>query len=189
MLYGKSPQKGSVRTEDSEWNGWNDPLFTAALDVVEETLKCQEKFEWDLKPLFRLQMAYLLLWSAIKRYVSLRYDFGQRVMDKVKHLADEAAFSDGLKRYIKGKRDVYRADRPGEKEVLDPERPEKSVLYYYQVRSNITHRGKGVVRDHDRLLRSLSELLPIFKGVLKAAQVDANAQVRQVYEGGNGVPQ
>lgn len=179
VLYGKRPGRGSVPFEGSEWNGWDDPLFTAALDVVEETLKSQDKFEWDLKPLFRLQMAYLLLWSAIERYVSLRYHFGESVMAKIKRLADEAAFFEGLKRYVKDKRDVYRADRPGDKEVLDPELPGKSVLYYYQIRCNVTHRGKGVVRDHEQLLKSLSELLPIFRETLEAAQVDAKAQPRQ----------
>jgi hypothetical protein len=31
---GRSPRKGSVHCEEDEWNGWNDPLFTAALDKV-----------------------------------------------------------------------------------------------------------------------------------------------------------
>ena len=50
----------------TSWNGWDDPLFTSALDVVKETLHSQTQFDWDLKPLFRLQMAYLLLWSGYR---------------------------------------------------------------------------------------------------------------------------
>jgi hypothetical protein len=80
VLIGLYPQKGSVPCEDAEWNGWHDPLFTAALEVVEETLESQN-FDWDLKPLFRLQMAYLLLWSSIERYVSLRYHLGDQVLE------------------------------------------------------------------------------------------------------------
>lgn len=91
VLVGRYPKKDSCACEDAEWYGWNDPLFTAALDVVEETLESQN-FEWNLKPLFRLQMAYLLLWSSIERYVSLRYHLGDRVTEKVGHLANEAAF-------------------------------------------------------------------------------------------------
>lgn len=64
VLVGRSPQKGSSQC-DEEWDGWTDPFFGPALDVVEETLKANAGFEWDLKPLFRLQMAYLLLWSSI----------------------------------------------------------------------------------------------------------------------------
>jgi len=172
VLVGHSPRKGSDPCEDAEWNGWNDPLFTAALDVVEETLKSQV-FEWDMKPLFRLQMAYLLLWSSIERYVSLRYHLGDKVTVKVGQLAHESPFAKGLLQHVKERREVYRADRPGEKVVLDPNSPVKAVRYYYQVRSNITHRGKGVVRDYDLLNKSLAELLPIFREVLKAAEHDA----------------
>jgi hypothetical protein len=172
VLVGRSPAKGSVPCEDEEWNGWDDPLFTAALDVVEEILTSQN-FTWDLKPLFRLQMAYLLLWSSIERYVSLRYHLGDKVSQKVSQLAREPAFAEGLRRHVKDRRAVYRADRPGDKIVLDPRLPDKAVGYYYQVRSNITHRGKGAVLDYELLENSLAELLPIFRDVLKAAQRDA----------------
>jgi len=39
-----------------------------------------------------------------------------------------------------------------------------------------TSYGKGVIRDHERVLNSLTELLPIFRGMLKAAYVDAQAK-------------
>jgi hypothetical protein len=172
FLVGRCPRKGSVPCEDAEWNGWNDPLFTEALDVVEETLNSQV-FDWDLKPLFKLQMAYLLLWSSIERYVSLRYHLGDRVTDKVGRLAREPAFAECLRRHVKNRRVVYRADRPGDKEVLEPGQPGKAVQYYYQVRSNITHRGKAVIRDYDLLKASLAELLPIFREVLKGAERDS----------------
>ena len=177
VLVGRSPGKGSVPCEDDEWNGWNDPLFTAALDVVEETLTSND-FQWDLKPLFRLQMAYLLLWSSIERYVSLRYHLGDKVMEKVCQLAFEPAFAAGLLRHVRDRREVYRADRPDQREVLDPQSPEKALAYYYQVRSNMAHRGKGVVWDHERVLKALTELLPIFREVLKAAERDARYSER-----------
>lgn len=172
VLVGQSPRKGSEMFEENDWNGWDDPLFTAALDVVEETLM-SEVFHWNLKSLFRLQMAYLLLWSSIERYVSLRYHLGDKVSEKVKQLASEPAFSENLQRHVKSTREVYRADRPKKREVIDPNSPEKSINYYYQVRSNIVHRGKGVSRDYDLLQESLTELLSIFRGVLKAAEADA----------------
>jgi hypothetical protein len=176
VLVGRSPETGSVPCEAPEWNGWKDPLFTDALDVVEETLESPGLLliDRDLKPLFRLQMAYLLLWSSIERYVSLRYHLGGGATQKVGELAREAAFVTGLRAHVHEKRTVYRADRPGEKEVLDPESPEKSVRYYYQVRSNITHRGKGVDKDYRLLHMSLTELLPIFREVLRQAEQDAD---------------
>lgn len=172
VLLGRYPRKGSVPCEEDNWNGWNDPLFTEALDVVEETLASSD-FESNLKPLFRMQMAYLLLWSSIERYVSLRYHLGKKVMEKVDQLASEPAFAAGLSQHVKDCRKVYRADQPDRSVELDPQSPHKSLTYYYQVRSNITHRGKAVFQDHQRVKQSLTELLPIFREVLKAAEVDA----------------
>jgi hypothetical protein len=144
---------------------------------VEETLNSNGQFEWNLKPLFRLQMAYLLLWSAIERYVSLRYHLGDKVTEKVKHLAKEQAFVEGLKQAVKETREVFRSDRPDQKETLDAKFPGGSLNYYYQIRSNITHRGKGVVRDHHRVLEALEQLCPVFRGVLAAAQANAEVNV------------
>ena len=176
VLYGRSPATGSVTCEE-EWDGWKDPLFTTALEVIEETLNSNRIFEWDLKPLFRLQMAYLLLWSAIERYLSLRYYFGDCVSRKVERLADEPAFGLRLQQYVDACREVRRADDPSKKFVLDRLKPLKSVRYYYQVRCNIIHRGKGVVKDHDGVLKSLDELVQIFRGVLQAAREGAEPNI------------
>jgi hypothetical protein len=176
VLLGRTPKKGSEPLEQEEWNGWEDPLFTSALDVVQETLDAQKTPAPDAKPLFRLQMAYLLLWSSIERYVSLRYHLGNDVMKKINHLADEPAFASGLMKYVTETRQLYRADQPDQRVVLKPECPEKSLLYYYQMRSNITHRGKGFVRDHDKVLNSGNELLTIFREVLRVAESDSSAR-------------
>jgi len=173
VLLGRNPRKGSIACEE-EWDGWTDPLFTSALDVVDETLSLNKQFDWSLKPLFRLQMAYLLLWSAIERYVSLRYHLGDKATAKVLHLASEPAFKDALQQQVKERREVHRADRPEDKELLDSSCPEKSLRYYYQIRSNITHRGKAVGRDHDRLLEAGEQLNQIFRCVLSAARAEAN---------------
>ena len=174
VLLGRSPKKGSIFCEDAEWDGRNDPLFTAALEVIEEALQANAVFEWDLKPLFRLQMAYLLLWSAIERYVSLRYHLGDKVMDKVNALAGESAFAEALQRFVTEERSVFRADQPDKRVSLDPGNPKKSLEYYYQIRSNIVHRGKAVVGDYYRIKDSLEELLNIFRYVLDSAFKESN---------------
>lgn len=102
---------------------------------------------------------------------------GDKVTEKVRQLAHELPFAKSLLQHVKVSRNVYRADRPGEKEVLVRNSPDRAVRYYYQVRSNITHRGKGVVRDYELLYQSLAELLPIFREVLKAAEHDAGYSV------------
>jgi hypothetical protein len=167
-LVGRSPRKGSVPADEG-WNGRNDPLFTTALEVVRETLEAEADFEWDLKPMFRLQMAYLLLWSSIERYASLRYHLGDRAADKVMQIADDPKFGQLLKRMVTRTHRIQRADRPQDHYELTPGDAKKSLNYYYQIRSNITHRGKGVVRDHEIVRDSLKELLEIFSELLRGA--------------------
>ena len=128
---------------------------------------------WDLKPLFRLQMAYLLLWSSIERYVSLRYNLADKVNPKIGKFGQELAFRSAVSQYVSERREVARADDPQEKAVLDPQSPASAVDYYYRIRSNITHRGKGLPRDHATLLKSATELLAIFCRVLEQAKKDA----------------
>jgi hypothetical protein len=185
VLLGKSPRKGSDHCEDKEWDGKNDPLFTSALDVIDETLANNQEFDWDLKPLFRLQMAYLLLWSAIERYVSLRYHLGENAKKKVNQLPQEPAFSEALQKHVHEPRSVFRADRPDTKFVLDVQSPRKALDYYYQIRSNITHRGKGVFRDHEKILKSLDELVHVFRDVKDAAfdesQREGESRTAKVY--------
>jgi hypothetical protein len=169
VLVGKSPNRGSVACEDREWDGRKDPLFTVALEVIEEILQQNRDFDWSLKPSFRLQMAYLLLWSAIERYVSLRYHLRENAVRKVNELADEPNFCAALKAHVKTPRHVYSASGPEEKVGLDPNKPLAALKYYYQVRSNITHRGKAATMDHNVVCASLDELVRIFHDVLDGA--------------------
>ena len=123
-------------------------------------------------------MAYLLLWSSIERYLSLRHRLDAKVTAKINHLAEDRAFAESLQQHVKGKnnkRTIHRADRPQDKYVLDRTEPKKSAEYYYQVRSNVTHRGKSGAsdRDYEILEWSLRELLAIFRDMLKVAQEDA----------------
>jgi hypothetical protein len=71
--------------------------------------------------------------------------------------------------HVSERREVFRADDPTGKYILDTNTPEKAVSYYYQIRSNLIHRGKGVVHDHARIEKSLKELLAIFRQVLSEA--------------------
>jgi hypothetical protein len=169
VLVGKSPRNGSVPADDDEWDGSHDDLFTTALSVVEQTLEQHEAFKWDLRPFFHIQMAYLLLWSSIERYVSLRYHLGDKVTEKVEALANEEAFIQGVSLIRTHDAAVYRSDRPTQKVATRGDEPLKRLRYYYQLRSNIAHRGKGVVTDHARVLAAARELLIIFRSVLAAA--------------------
>lgn len=148
VLAGLKPRNGTRPLYGEVWSSWRDPAFEDALLVVDEALA--QEFVWDdFKPFFRLQSAYMLLWTSIERYASLRYGLGenQSVMSRVKKIATEPALMAGLRQIdpevLRDLRSVARTDRPSEKAALDLEaEPEKAVTYFYQVRSNVTHRGK-----------------------------------------------
>ncbi len=169
VLLGKRDKRGASELENiEEWNGQEDPFFTSTLEEIEDILRNHSNFSWNYRNLFRLQMAYMLLWTAMERYAGLKYHLGKRVTDKVFKIADEQSFADALKKYVKKKRKIF-STIDLEKYTLDPVDPQKSIKYYYQVRSNVVHRGKSVSKDFDTIYYSLKELLAIFKDVLQDA--------------------
>lgn len=171
LLVGKYPAKGSILLDEQEWDSWQDPCFAEALDVVEETARRVES-PGDFKEFFRLQMAYLLLWSSIERLATFRHGFGE-IIQKLLRLAAEPAFGEAVQSHAGEGRSLQRADRPGEKAVLDPGRPDRAIAYYYQVRCNITHRGKSMVSDLNHVRQSLIELLAIFRQFVREAENDS----------------
>jgi hypothetical protein len=128
-----------------------------------------------MEPFFHLQMAYLLLWSSIERYTAFRYGLGGDVWQRVKRLAEEPAFHQGLQGFVGQSEELFRVQSPKNKVRLDREDPAASVDYLYQMRSNIAHRGKGVGQDVDRVLRALDVLLPTFGLVLASAFKEAES--------------
>ena len=169
VLLGKREQRGSSDLENcDEWDGKSDPLFKYGLEEVEVILKDNPDFDWEYRSLFRLQMAYALLWSAIERYASLKYHLGDQVCKKVFRIAEENSFIESLKRNVASARTVFSA-ADLEKRTLDPNDPGKSIRYYYQIRSNAVHRGKAVTRDFETVKLSLKELLAIFRDLLNEA--------------------
>ena len=169
VLLGKREQRGSSDLENcDEWDGKSDPLFKYGLEEVEVILKDNPDFDWEYRSLFRLQMAYTLLWSAIERYASLKYHLGKKADEKVYKIAEEKRFIESLKKNVKSARTVFSA-ADLEKCTLDPNNPDKSIRYYYQIRSNVVHRGKAVTRDFETVKLSLKELLAIFKDLLNEA--------------------
>lgn len=169
VLLGKKEQKGSSDLERlEEWDGKSDPFFKYGLKEVEVILRDNPDFNGKYRSLFRIQMAYTLLWSAIERYASFRYNLGDEVCKKVFRIAEEKCFVESLKRNVISTRKVFNA-ADLEKYTLDPNDPGKSIRYYYQVRSNVVHRGKAVTRDFETVKSSLKELLEIFRDLLDDA--------------------
>lgn len=187
VLLGRNPTRGTTELSSGEWRGEDDPLFTDALEVIEEVISSDFDFNWENKePFFRLHMAYLLLWSSIERYISLRYGLrgihGEKsIHQKLMEMADEPGFREGLDSIDftnRPKTRITRADRPQEDAKLDPDNPRGSISYYYQIRSNLSHRGKSAPVDFDVLQYSLNEVYEIYKHHVLPRAFERDERVR-----------
>lgn len=128
--------------------------------------------EWEAKRLFDLQMAYQLLWTAIERYLLLRYAEEGTVDARDRNaMAGETVFEESVDEYVGRDIDkILNLRFPGNDLVeLDGSDPEAVLDFYWQLRNNVTHRGKEVRREYDLLRTSLEELLAIFLEVQDAA--------------------
>jgi hypothetical protein len=176
VLHARKPNRGSDPMEASTWTSRDDPLFTSLLEVVDGVVKRDgvESREWftrngfDWHRFFRLQAAYLLLWSAIERFTALRYGAWRDPMERIKLLGEEPAFAAALRAVAPEPRSVFDSRDPDDRADLDADTPSRSVRYYYQVRSNLSHRGKGAIRDGETVRSSLVEFLAVFRSILTA---------------------
>lgn len=176
ILMGKDYKNGSSRP-DRDCKNEADPFFNEALEIVDSfAFRFSSKdglgsSSTDFTNLLHLQMAYMLLWSSIERYVTLRYSLGDQVTSKIMEMAKEPTFQQELLKNVIRKDALYATNEPSDrrKKMLNSQNPKKSLEYYYQVRCNITHRGKAAFSDFDRLQSSLIELSLIFRACLKSA--------------------
>lgn len=174
-LLGSSPEKGSIRDEEGVWAGRRDPVLATGLAVVREVSDrdAREEFasappdDFDWPRLFRLQMAYLFLWTIIERYAMLRYGPTLGPMQKVRKFGEDPAFERALKRVVTRRGRVHDSRNPKNHASLDPEHPINSAKYYYYVRSNLSHRGKGAYNDGEIVRCSLLELQEVVGLVLE----------------------
>lgn len=182
ILYGVKPGRGSDDIREADWQTiWDDPFFTHAMDVLSEIPT--EEFDWELKSLFKLQMKYMLLWTILERFSFLRYSLGGGPSARNKLLAEDIYFKEALKEYVKSERTVFSSEDPDRKTILNAKNSKKSLEYYYQVRSNITHRGKGVIKDYDTIKSSFNELYDITKYILEKTKDECD-KLKDKYRSG-----
>lgn len=166
LLVGKSPNKGSESIYElpENYSTTKDPYFTTGLEILRQF----KVPDWDenLRGSFKIQMNYMFLWTIIERFTFLRYSLGGSVTSRNKSLANNEHFILGLEKYVSNERKVFSAKTLGH-ETLSSKKPEKSIVYYYQVRNNLTHRGKGISQDHCIIYNCYNELLNIIEYVIK----------------------
>ncbi len=166
ILVGKSPDKGSESINElhQEYSTLLDPYFTSAIEVLEE--EKPSIFSWDLKGSFRIQMKYLFLWTILERFTFLRYSLGGNPSKRINQLAENVYFAEALQKYVNEKRKVFNTEDLGH-HILERNNPKKSISYYYQIRNNLTHRGKSVNKDFKTIEKSFAELFQITQYILQ----------------------
>lgn len=186
ILLGIKPDRGSEGINElssyektGDYSLWSDPYFTVAfrvLDGLQYTPNDETNSEMSIyETSFFMQMKYLFLWTVLERFTFLRYSFTHKINQRNKLLARDKYFTEGIQKYIKDKnRVLYSTQDPDDKNVLDLSNPEKCIKYYYQVRSNITHRGKGVIKDKETIEKSLGELANITKYVIEKTKKECD---------------
>lgn len=181
---------GTHTLEKDYWDGREDPLFVLGIDEVRKALSYCENaekeeickssgiridFPNEYRKLFRYHMAYLLLWTIIERYGTLRYGMSESISKRNEKISQEKAFMQSLKKIIPGKTTSDRVF-PSNRDrgyCLNSTDPISSIKYFYAIRSNAAHRGKAIINDSVKLENATKWLLEIFEETIRAAWEEA----------------
>ena len=113
ILFGKSPNKGTNPYDfGSNWDGKNDPYFNEALTEIKSILMSNKNSDLGPNnpiPFFRLQMAYMLLWTSIERYASMKYYFGSSINERIKLMGEDEIFVKSLIKNVERKNSIVSA--------------------------------------------------------------------------------
>jgi hypothetical protein len=166
VLVGDQLQRDRVFGDSvPRWSASQDPVFAEGLAEVRRLVL--EAAPQGVQPqpdgpkfwpqFFRLQATYLLLWSVVERYTALRYGPALDPWPRVVQLDKDAAFHAALKTVGAEPDSVVDSRKPTAKYTLRPDGT-GGAKYYYGIRSNLSHRGKGAYRDAHLVLKAVVEL-------------------------------
>ena len=173
VLKGKSLEKGNPHSEHGgvEFKGHNDPLFNEALELIDKYLiegrrvSRRHGISGEIKNFFVLQMHYMLLWAAIDRFSSLRYN-QEKISQNNYRFSQNPVFINTLEKLRIKNRHIFTTDNLSKFKLTDV-KSNWAINYYYKVRCNIVHRGKTINDDYGDVYYSMRELSTIFKEILK----------------------
>jgi len=154
------------------WHLRDDAVFGSGLDTVEKVFEEVDKMprsdplDTDLERFFRSQMAYLLLWSILERLSAFCFGPSADPTGRIMQLYELPGMADIDRKRVSRSDKVSDSRDPGRAYRLDASDAKQSFKYYYQVRSNLSHGGKGVHSDFKKVHESLRELLGIARDFL-----------------------
>ena len=153
-----------------DFDGLKDPFFSGVTEFIRNELQ-NLKLDDD-NYIFKIQMYYMLIWSAIDRYCSLKYDVSSDQGYYLFELSNDEIFNDALDDLdLKGRNKIQSA-RDGGNFYYNLSRSNYIVNFYYTIRSNVVHRGKEAGNRIDELENSLDDLLNIFDYMIEKTFAD-----------------
>jgi len=180
LLAAKSPEKSTEPI--GQWTSARDPLFQYGMEfvggvIVEVAPRLSQIGHFgdssdDWKNYFQLQGAFLMLWSLFERYAAFRYgaefvpNFKDRdgkndTVQKLWETAKSVKFKNAIEiAHIDEAFSVISVRENKNKRVIKDGslNPENAVKAWYQVRSNLTHRGKSAIKENKLLLTATIDL-------------------------------
>ena len=175
VLVDLHPTKGNPQpVEADEWRLFDDPAFSHGLKVVRGVLIELKNDQDDgaQNRFFRAQMAYLLLWSILERLSGLSFGTTMDPTQRAISMHSLPGMSDIVARRVGREDSVTDSRDPAKSYRLNGQNTKKCFQYYYQVRSNLSHRGKGAYSEFNKVHGSLEELT----GIVEEYLASLNAQ-------------
>jgi hypothetical protein len=174
LLEGNRSLRGLNDFFETSWTFKNDPYFTNGLISCKEISRgsiTNNNLITEHHVFFCYQSAYMLLWSIIERFCTIKYG-NISPTEKLKKLASDPKINWKFVVNIVTRNDeIVRSDRDKEKLKLDPNLSIKKILeYYYGLRSNMVHRGKEVTGDIYRIENAFNELHQIMTEIIRIHQ-------------------
>lgn len=165
-MFEKTLQEGNEkRAIEYDWR--KDPIFTETINKIVNSMgrTNYRGYQTDYDDFLEIQMLYMLLWTALDRFLTFRY--GKSKRQNVIRLSKEWFFKKALKKYVETNYTVFSAEDL-KKYELNPKKPSCCALYYYTIRNNVVHSGKMLSAESEKLFYALNELLRIFEDVIEA---------------------
>ena len=179
VLIGRHSTKGNPQPLFSRrWSLTDDPAFDEGLKTVRAALEeVQANNNWDTwEKFFRAQMAYLLLWSILERLSTFCFGAGLDSHKRITQLHSLNQMNRLISKHVQRNDTVTDTRDPTKKFTLDASHPKNSFNYFYQVRCNLSHRGKAVINEVEKVTLSLAELLAITEEYLQSLDHVENLQ-------------
>lgn len=167
VLIGANTNGSSLHCDDDgnyldSFDGRNDPYFSDLIPFIRFELKT---LKYDNNTMFKLQMYFMILWSAIERYCTLKYDVSDRQGDYLEALSNDPIFINVLQNTKLNRKPPIFSAKTGSPFIIT-NKPSFIINYYYTIRSNAVHRGKDRKIKEAILKESLEELLELFEKLI-----------------------